>query len=992
MRLPKLNANPISALTYPCQPPPPPTLEANSPPAAPSSVTLTRADGTVTASWPEVSNAASYHVTYSSDGENSWTAAPCGNNCTVGNNGVAVNEGIVSITISGVDNAKTYVVGVRASDNGGQWSGWTNSAAIAPQLPAAPSSVTLSRAAGQLTVTWTAVSAATSYNINISGDGTNSWTRAVSGATGAGNTITKTIDSGIDNWRWYIAGVQAVNDKGAGGWMNSDFVAPIYSPGPVGNLSAERSGTGISVTWNAPDNNGGSAVTGYDVNYTLDGVHSWTRVSSNQSATSATISNADNAVDYVVAVRANNGVGEGGAWTNSAPVAGLAGPATVSAVKSGDYIDGAWSAVAGATGYDVNLLYFQNEYHYRIETNMTGTSRRIYINDGSDFSPEQFVIAVRARNAHGPGAWVNSPPAAANPSLTVSNLTANTATLTLFPYAGTWYYQANTGPDSSSCQGPVTTASKDIAGLTPVTSYTYTAYSDSGCSTALDAAPQFTTQGVSVSNLNESGANSCGVGNFGGVSSGNFKCATSLAMGSGAASYTLHSVTAGFLDKQGNPGTFTMALHADSGGSPAASAVANASFSGSDPDSAGNHEYTCSGAGCSVWGSTTYWLVLSAANNNGSHNYKWRVTISDNETTVPSSGSTVAGWSIGNTGKNKLDNNAWADLTGGISGTFKVVALENPTLLTATSLTATTATLAIGNYNLAWWYQRTIPSGDATCHSVTAGTTTDTLTGLTSGTSYTYKAYDKSGCASADEIVSLTFTQVTPPGSRDSSKDFNTLSAAGNTSPDGIWSDGTTMWVSDATDVKVYAYNLATKARDDSKDVSLSGTVIPVTLGSDGTTMWVADVITTSKLFAYSISGKSRDASKDITLHTDNANTFGLWSNGTTIWVGDGTDDYIYAYTISTGTRDTGKEIDLHSDNDKVGGLWSDGVTMWVSDHDDDKLYAYNLSDGSRIAAKDYNSLDSQSDLVYGIWSDGTTMWVADNTTDKLYAYHVVAP
>ena len=285
---------------------PPRLLEANSPPAAPSSVTLARSDGTVTASWPEVSGAASYHVTYSSDGENSWTAAPCGNNCTESSNGVSVNEGVVSITISGVDNAKTYVVGVRASDNGGQWSGWTNSAPIASQLPAAPSSVTLTRAAGQLTVTWTAVSEATSYNVNTSADGTNSRTRAVSGATGTSNTIT----TGVVNGLWYIAGVQAVNDKGAGGWTNSDFVGPIYSPGPVGNLSAERSGTGISVTWTAPANNGGSAVTGYDVNYTVDGVHSWTRAISNQSGTSATIPNVSNAVDYVVAVRANNGVDE----------------------------------------------------------------------------------------------------------------------------------------------------------------------------------------------------------------------------------------------------------------------------------------------------------------------------------------------------------------------------------------------------------------------------------------------------------------------------------------------------------------------------------------------------------------------------------------------------------------------------------------------------------------------------------------------------------
>ena len=32
------------------------------------------------------------------------------------------------------------------------------------------------------------------------------------------------------------------------------------------------------------------------------------------------------------------------------------------------------------------------------------------------------------------------------------------------------------------------------------------------------------------------------------------------------------------------------------------------------------------------------------------------------------------------------------------------------------------------------------------------------------------------------------------PGNRDSSKDFDTLSAAGNGSPVGIWSDDTTMW------------------------------------------------------------------------------------------------------------------------------------------------------------------------------------------------------
>ena len=78
--------------------------------------------------------------------------------------------------------------------------------------------------------------------------------------------------------------------------------------------------------------------------------------------------------------------------------------------------------------------------------------------------------------------------------------------------------------------------------------------------------------------------------------------------------------------------------------------------------------------------------------------------------------------------------------------------------LTASSVTTTTATLTIGGHAGAWWYERTAPSGDTTCHSVASGTTTANLSSLTANTSYTYKAYDQSGCNSADEIATATFT------------------------------------------------------------------------------------------------------------------------------------------------------------------------------------------------------------------------------------------
>ena len=171
-------------------------LGSSEAPAMPSSVTLTRADGTVTASWDAPGGATKYHVTYSSDGMQSWSAAA----------GPADNHSANSITITGADNAKSYVVGVRAGNDNDQWSGWRNSAAIgpytpptptptptpeptatptpAPAPPDAPASVTLTRADGTVTASWPAVSGATKYHTTYSTDNMQSWSLAALGAPG----------------------------------------------------------------------------------------------------------------------------------------------------------------------------------------------------------------------------------------------------------------------------------------------------------------------------------------------------------------------------------------------------------------------------------------------------------------------------------------------------------------------------------------------------------------------------------------------------------------------------------------------------------------------------------------------------------------------------------------------------------------------------------------------------------------------------------------
>ncbi len=91
------------------------------PPGAVSSVKVVRADGSLTASWTPVEGATRYHVTYSSDEAVSWSLAAYEHNAS-------------TITIGGVDNAKSYIVAARAGNDAG-WGGWTNSSPAGPFTP-----------------------------------------------------------------------------------------------------------------------------------------------------------------------------------------------------------------------------------------------------------------------------------------------------------------------------------------------------------------------------------------------------------------------------------------------------------------------------------------------------------------------------------------------------------------------------------------------------------------------------------------------------------------------------------------------------------------------------------------------------------------------------------------------------------------------------------------------------------------------------------------
>ena len=228
--------------------------------------------------------------------------------------------------------------------------------------------------------------------------------------------------------------------------------------------------------------------------------------------------------------------------------------------------------------------------------------------------------------------------------------------------------------------------------------------------------------------------------------------------------------------------------------------------------------------------------------------------------------------------------------------------------------------------------------------------------------------------------------------------------------PGGIWSDGTTMWASDGGErgapnetsdrpANIYAYNLSTGERDQSKDLPDPGTdrSRPGFLWSDTETMWVLDY-EFDVVRAITMSTGVVDTDKEFDGHahgggplaTDGEYVRGIWSDGTTLYVAVVAN--VFAYDVATGNRVADKSIySLRAaGNGSPNGMWSDGITLWVADAW--KVFAYELATGNRQAHLEFNARVGYRDIHRDIWSDGRTMWVSydhlqPRRADWLYAF-----
>ena len=187
--------------------------------------------------------------------------------------------------------------------------------ATAPGTMAAP---TLKARNGVLIAKWTAPendggSPITGYELQYRAVGSDKWILIDSGIDGTDHPIT-----GLTNGTPYEVQVRAVNAQGTGGWSDKRISTPVTVPHAPNAPGLTPENSQLTVYWAAPTNNGGSDITGYELQYSSDGGTTWTLIKdSDITGTDHTIADLTNGSTYEVQVRAVNAQGAG-QWSASA--------------------------------------------------------------------------------------------------------------------------------------------------------------------------------------------------------------------------------------------------------------------------------------------------------------------------------------------------------------------------------------------------------------------------------------------------------------------------------------------------------------------------------------------------------------------------------------------------------------------------------------------------------------------------------------------------
>jgi fibronectin type 3 domain-containing protein len=396
-------------------------------PAAPTEVTATGGFNQVTLSWGAVENAKSYNIYWSTA-----SGVTPANGTKIAN----VTSPYVQMELTA---GTTYFYVVTAKNGSGESAPSDEVSATPtenPTVPVAPTGVTATAGVNQVSIAWTAVSDAMSYNIYWS---TTSGVTPATGTQIAGATSPH-VQTGLTAGTTYFYVVTAVNAVG-----ESDASAEV-SATPTSTPNVPAAPTGVSAT----PGNGQVSLSWAPVSGATSFNIYWSTTSGVTPATGTPITNATspfvqtgltNGTTYFYVVTAQNSAGQSNpsaevsATPSSTPAVPPA-PTGVVATGGTNSVTISWNAVTGASSYN---LYWSTTSGV---TTATGTPITNvvspYLHQPLDAATTYFYI-ITAVNGAGEG------PASSQVSATTSAID------------GVALYNANCS--NVSCHGPLATSS-----------------------------------------------------------------------------------------------------------------------------------------------------------------------------------------------------------------------------------------------------------------------------------------------------------------------------------------------------------------------------------------------------------------------------------------------------------------------------------------------------------------------------------------------------
>ncbi|NBV51055.1 BspA family leucine-rich repeat surface protein, partial [bacterium] len=147
----------------------------------------------------------------------------------------------------------------------------------------------------------------------------------------------------------------AATGSGGKGWTITDGGGQAVAPGAPTSVAGTAENTQVALTWTAPSDTGGAAITDYVIQYSSNGGTDWSTFSDGTStSTSATVTGLANGTAYVFRVAAVNAAGTGSYSASSASILAASTPGAPTGVSGSangaSAISVAWTAPSSNGG------------------------------------------------------------------------------------------------------------------------------------------------------------------------------------------------------------------------------------------------------------------------------------------------------------------------------------------------------------------------------------------------------------------------------------------------------------------------------------------------------------------------------------------------------------------------------------------------------------------------------------------------------------------